>query len=156
MKMDRYAAYFRLLDAAIVCQLLMIGAAVFKAATGTSMVGGVLRYPFVVVAMIAVILPLLLIFQRWMRDDFSQMLWQRTAGTVMKALALMPIPAILLVAYAAVTMGVGTDVGDDAFGGDPAVTNFIDGAVRSLLLLWLMLPLSFTFAFQWHRWRAGR
>ena len=156
MKMDRYSAYFRLLDVAIACQLLMIATASFKAITGTSIVSGVLRYPFAAIVMIAIFVPLLLIFQRWMRDDFSEMLWQRTAGTVMKALALMPIPAILLVAYAAVSMGVDPRMDKDAFGGDLAVQGFINGSVRSLLLLWVMLPLSFTFAFQWHRWRASR
>lgn len=140
----------------MLCQLIVIAAALFKQVTGRSAVDGVLGWPFLVIFIVAVILPTLLIFQRWMRDDFSELLWQRTAGTVLKALVILPFP-ILITVTVAITLGDPITLAVDGDRGlTPQVEGMMVGFVRSVAALWLVAPILFVFAFQWHRWRAFR
>ncbi len=141
---------------AFACQLIAIGGAAFKALTGRTAFNGVLYYPFAVVAAFMFLVPPLLIFQRWMRDDFSEMLWQRTAGTVLKALIVLPLPIMIAVA---VMLGTGEwrpPVTNNLIADSPLLEGVLVGFIRSILSLWLLTPVLFTFAFQWHRWRASR
>ena len=155
-RLGRYQLFFRLMDAAMLCQLIVIAAALFKQVTGRSAVDGVLGWPFLVIFIVAVILPTLLIFQRWMRDDFSELLWQRTAGTVLKALVILPFP-ILITVTVAITLGDPITLAVDGDRGlTPQVEGMMVGFVRSVAALWLVAPILFVFAFQWHRWRAFR
>ncbi len=155
----RYTLYYRLIDASFVCQLLMVAAALFKAIAGVSAVRGILYYPFAVVAVIALLLPPILIFQRWMRDDFSEQLWQRTAGTVLKALILLPLP--LMVAISSVVLAQAEIAGQNfgranALNLETLIQGQVTGFIYAMLALWFITPLVFVFAFQWHRWRASR
>lgn len=155
-RIDRYQLYFRLMDAAMLCQSLVIAAALFKQVTGRSAVDGVLGWPFFVVFLIALLLPTLLIFQRWMRDDFSELLWQRTAGTVLKALVILPMP-ILIAVMVAIALGDPIPLAVDGDSGlTPQVEGMMVGFVRSVATLWLVTPVLFVFGFKWHSWRASR
>jgi hypothetical protein len=157
--MNRHNLYYRLMDIALGAVSLMIAAAVFKQIMGYSAVGGVLRYPFAVVFVLGTVLPALLIFQRWMRDDFSEMLWQRAAGTVLKALIILPLPAMVIVAtaFALGNPGPAIEVTDSSSAGFSTTHNAtLTGAMRTLVTLWLFTPAIFTLSFQWHRWRASR
>jgi hypothetical protein len=161
-RINRYTLYYRLIDVCFVCQLLIITAFVYKKWDGQSGVNGVLDYPFEVVKIFGLLIPTLLVFQRWMRDDFSEALWQRTAGTVLKAVVILPIPVMFIVAVAIGTrVSVGLDPATDyttrrSMGLPAALEGQLYGYITSMVTLWIVGTLLFIFAFQWHRWRASR
>ncbi len=157
-RLTRHELYYRLIDVAFVCQIGLIAARIYKWTTGQSGVEGILYYPFGVVAFVGFVLPPLLIFQRWMRDDFSEMLWQRTAGTVLKALVIVPIPLMFIVV---VSVALGFDPGEsypvpEMADLPPVLAATMLGFIRSMATLWATASFLFVFAFQWHRWRASR
>lgn len=152
---NRFALYYRLIDASFACHLILLAAAFFKAITGTSAVDGVLRYPFAAVFLFAIIVPPVLIFQRWMRDDFSEMLWQKTAGTVLKALVLLPFPVMIAVIMAFVS-GNATANPTNSSNLSAEAGAALSGFSFTMIVVWFVGPLLFTLAFQWHRWRASR
>jgi hypothetical protein len=159
---SRYELYYRLIDISFICHLCMMAAFIYKQITGTSAVDGLLYYPFTTVFLVGAFLPPLIVFQRWMRDDFSEMLWQRTAGTVLKALVVLPIPLMLVIPFAMVIQAtLGTAPASAAttansLGLPAMLEGQMVGYMRSMLLLWVTASLLFITAFQWHRWRAGR
>lgn len=154
-RFNRYAFYYRMMDVNFACYLIMIAVAVFKRVSGTSAVDGLLRYPFSAVVLIVIIVPPLLIFQRWMRDDFSEMLWQRTAGTVLKALVVLPVPVMVTV-IVAFASGNATANPKNSLDLPVEAGAALGGFGFTMIMLWLIGPALFTFAFQWHRWRASR
>jgi hypothetical protein len=159
---NRYTLYYRLIDITFACQLLIIAAFVYTRLTGESGVRGILDYPFDVVKILGLLLPTLLVFQRWMRDDFSEAIWQRTAGTVLKAMVVLPIPVMFFVTVAIGTrVSLGLDPASDYTGrrsmGLPAeLEGQLYGYITSMVSLWVIGTMLFIFAFQWHRWRASR
>jgi hypothetical protein len=163
-KMTRYSLYYRLMDVSFGAGLIALASFSFRAITGEG-IWGYVDLPFRpsdILIPTAVLLPSLLIFQRWMRDDFSEILWQKSAGTVLKLLVILPIPLMFVIA---VTIGSRVMLGLDAataytsdsdLGLPPVLEGQLIGFIWSMLTLWLVSPVLFTFAFQWHRWRASR
>jgi hypothetical protein len=162
LQVNRHDLYYRLIDVGFICQLCLVMAVAYKGYTGVSATGGLLYYPFAVIMPIGFLLPPVLVFQRWMRDDFSEMLWQRAAGTVLKAVVVLPIPVMFVTAVGiGARVSLGLDAASDytakrTMGLPTALEGQLMGHIMSMTALWLIASLLFTFAFQWHRWRAGR
>lgn len=157
-RINRHTAYYRLMDICLVGLLLSFVVWIVSEATGRDIVPEQIQPVYAAFGVATLIIPAFLIFQRWMRDDFSEMLWQRTAGTVLKLLIILPLPVAIgwgmwiamgNTGLAETTMGVGQKV-------DPLVSAVLQGVVLSMVYLWVATPILFTFAFQWHRWRASR
>jgi hypothetical protein len=148
--LDRFRAYFVLMNASFFIQLLHVTRKFVEYSTGTDIPLGPIKGVVVALAMFGVFTPAILIFTRFMRDEFAEVLWQRAAGTVLRALILLPIPAIFFIALSG-------QLGNYVLRSN--VTSLTDasmiGAVRTVATLWLLTPVLFTFAFQWHRWRAS-
>jgi SNF family Na+-dependent transporter len=155
-KMTRYSLYYRLMDIAFVASLITLISFAFKATTGIGLFGYVPFKASTVLVPLAVLLPSLLIFQRWMRDDFSEMLWQKSAGTVLKLLVVLPIPIIFIFVFVVAADGIAPPSSTDPLSDDPLLEGMLNGVVRSIVILWLITPMLFSLAFQWHRWRASR
>lgn len=157
-RINRHALYYQLIDVSFVGQVAIIAVSVVERLIGRQLFPDAIQAPYLVVSFLCLLIPALLVFQRWMRDDFSEMLWQRTAGTVLKLLVALPIPIAVVAGLALIYRGA------DAFGNaltldngrDPLVNAAVLGVVRALVYLWAATPILFTFAFQWHRWQAGR
>lgn len=157
MKPDRHTLYFRLLDIAFAVQIVAIADIVATKVLKTANLETVLSPTAYNAAMLAiflagVLLPCLLVFQRWMRDDFSEALWQKTAGTVLKCMIILPLPIMALTVELILAgpsfqelqwqYGKGADT-------DRAISTIID----TMRTIWLLAPVTFVAAFQWHRWR---
>lgn len=157
-RVTRHTLYYRLMDFSLVGNLLSFSVAIAIAATGRDVVPALIQPIFTFVGVASLIIPALLIFQRWMRDDFSEMLWQRTAGTVLKLLIILPIP--LAIGWGMWIAEGNSDLAQPRMNignpSDPVVSAVVQGMVQSLVYLWVATPILFTFAFQWHRWRASR
>jgi hypothetical protein len=98
------------------------------------------------------LIPTILIFMRWMRDDFSEALWQKTAGSMLKLLVVLLMPAATILAYLAgenEAAQLATSATREAHAMD------FQRAYDALILQWLLIPFAFTLCFQWHRWRAS-
>ena len=141
-RFDRHLAYFRLLDVAFVLQLMMVASEVIEWFGIDVERWGAFFYVLLALGVIGLLIPAALIFLRSWRDEFTEELWQKAAGTTLKALIILPIPV-------AIAFGILAD--RPAPEEDTAVL----GAIRILAYLWTMAPMAFTFAFQWHRWRAS-
>lgn len=141
-RFNRHRAYFVLLDIAFGLQLFMLSTELLDLVDIDVRSFGALFYLLVALAVIGLILPVFLIFARRWRDEFAEQLWQRAAGTTVKALVLLPLPATFLVTY-------------QLRQPDLAGVSAWEAGVRVLVYLWLLAPLAFTFALQWHRWRAS-
>jgi hypothetical protein len=157
-RINRHDLYHQLINYSFAGQLLSIAVAVSTAVGGRHVVPDVLQIPYSIIGVSSFVIPIFLIFQRWMRDDFSEALWQRTAGTVLRLLVILPIP--IAVAAAVLLSGENTQVIERAArmqnGLDPRVNAHMQGIIRAGVYLWFATPMLFTFVFQWHRWRAGR
>ena len=157
-RITRHTLYYRLMDVSFLGLLLVVIDTLLRETSRYQLFPAAFDTPFSIAGLTCLIIPALLIFQRWMRDDFSEMLWQRTAGTVLKLLVLLPVPAAIA---AGLAMAAGQDGNvsevvalDHAL--DPLTNAMMYGMVRALVYLWILTPMLFTFAFQWHRWRASR
>jgi hypothetical protein len=160
-RVNRHSLYYRIIDIAFAGQVLMLGALIVKASTGYVVdMPGTLQIPYSAFGLFCILAPPLLIFQRWMRDDFSEMLWQRTAGTVLKLLVILPVPVAIGAGVTFAFSGDTTEVIDRAMRMrnelDPRINAYMQGIVSAAVYLWLTVPVLFTFVFQWHRWRASR
>jgi hypothetical protein len=157
-RINRHTLYYRLMDFSLIGVLLMLADEVVMAAIGRELVPTVLLPVYAIIVISSFLIPALLIFQRWMRDDFSEMLWQRTAGTVLKLLILLPVPIIL--GWSVWILQVDHDFAKELTAPradrDPALWAAIRGIIYSFTSLWLATPILFTLTFQWHRWRASR
>lgn len=155
--MTRYSLYYRLMDICLGLQLLTLGIEVGEYALGRNLHDWTGPGISIALFLIAIVLPVFLVFARFMRDDFAEMLWQKTAGTVLKALMILPVP--VAIAAGLMIAGGQIDIPSEVLSHDEV--NEIDsgaifGVVISLMYIWIYTPVLFTLAFQWHRWRASR
>ena len=155
-RLNRHALYYRLIDASFLSYGALIAGALSKAITGVSAFHGLLYYPFMTIFTFALVVTPLLIFQRWMRDDFSEVLWQRSAGTVLKGLIILPLPIMIAVAVAFVTGHSSFTLKNSISGLERESAAALLGFGQTMVYLWMLTPVLFVFAFQWHRWRASR
>ncbi len=155
--MTRYSLYYRLIDFCFGVQLFTIAVEIAEVVLDREIdywLGHVLP---ITLYTVAIILPVFLVFARFMRDDFAETLWQKTAGTVLKALMVLPLP--LAIAAGVMIAGGHIDVPNEIFSDDnvnETDSGAIFGVVLSLIYIWIYTPVLFTLAFQWHRWRASR
>lgn len=151
--MTRFRLYFVLLDIALAIQLFAILRKVLQA-FDIKPFGDLGHHGWLsaLQAIFALLIPTILIFMRWMRDDFSEALWQKTAGSVLKLLVILLMPAAFALAWH-------TGENDAAISaisaiGEADAADFQKPYV-ALIVQWVLVPFAFTFCFQWHRWRAS-
>lgn len=149
IRIDRHRLFYRLIDVAFAIQLLVIGTELVGAAGLLEVEFGRYIWFGAVIAAFGLIIPALLIFLRSMRDEFTEMLWQKTAGTVLKALIILPIPVMIAVGLATLD-----PPGSGMMRVDADRVAF-EGMLNAAVYLWMVTPVVFTFAFQWHRWRSS-
>jgi hypothetical protein len=154
-RINRYMLYYRLINARFVIQLLWLVDSVVKILTGQNYVTGWICSIAVPACVLWIFIPAVLAFCRFMRDDFSEQLWQQAAGSVLKCLIILPVPLAFFISLG-VSMGGFSIPGGSAITGNAQTNGVINGIIRSAVLIWLFTPVLFTFAFQWHRWRASR
>jgi glucan phosphoethanolaminetransferase (alkaline phosphatase superfamily) len=156
--MNRHTLYYRLMDFSALGLLLSFGVSAAMNVTGRDLVPEMVQPVFTVIGLLSLVIPALLIFQRWMRDDFSEMLWQRTAGTVLKLLITLPIP--IAVGWAVWIANQDPEalntLAHRIDPSQPVVFALLQGVIQSAVYLWIATPVLFTAVFQWHRWRASR
>ena len=148
----RYRLFYRLIDFCFIVNLLFF----------LDMIADVFRkkdadYGFfepVVFAFVAVsiLLPCFLIFARFMHDEYIHLLWQKASQTVVRGLIILPLP-ILLIYGAAMGFSGGEIIELDS--GISAKEAGRIGLVTGIVSVWVITPMFFTFAFQWHRWRGA-
>jgi hypothetical protein len=154
-RLNRHDLFYRLMDASFVVQLLWLGNSVWRITTERQSWSDPVKSIAITFFVLSILIPAILIFCRFMRDDFTEQLWQKTAGSVLKCLVILPVPIAFFVSLALVMGAIHIPVGASLTGSDRTVGT-INGIVRSMVLLWILTPVLFTFAFQWHRWRASR
>lgn len=156
-QMNRFSLYYRLMDICLIIQIAALSLEIGEIVTGAELAVGAFGNVVITFFLCALLLPIFLIFARFMRDDFSEQIWQKTAGTVLKALTVLP-PIVAI--SVGLLIGTGNiDVPATMFTGEglsQAQGGAIFGVVMSLIYIWVYTPMIFTFAFQWHRWRASR
>jgi hypothetical protein len=156
-KMTRYSLYYRLMDVGFAAGALLLALEI--AEYGFSMPLPEPLYTPLGLAMffVSFVTATFCVFARFMRDDFAELLWQKAAGTVLKALFILPIPLAILIGLLVIQGNI--DVPDADFSA-PGISQSDGGAVigiiYSFIYVWVFAPILFTFAFQWHRWRASR
>lgn len=100
-----------------------------------------------IVGAITLILPAFLMLARFMRDEFAELCWQKSAATTIKWLFVGPV--VLLFALAAARLA-GTEM-------DFVVRLIREGGAAGAITAFLNLLVTvFAFSFQFHRWRGGR
>lgn len=139
----RFRLFFWLLDAATLVTLFSVGRYLYSPhlifdGRSSNVVAQIL-------GVLAVLLPAILIFARFIRDEFAEQLWQAAAGATLRGLIW--VPFALLFFWGVV----------DGFSGAPQSNPSaeIDGTQMLALMLMLQLTL-FVLSLQWHRWRATR
>lgn len=155
--MTRYSLYYRLMDICLALQVVTLGVELTETAFDYDLVDFAGSGIPITLFLMAIIVPVFLVFARFMRDDFAEMLWQKTAGTVLKALMILPVP--VAIAAGVMIAGGQIDIPTEIFTHDEVTdtdSGAIFGVVLSLIYIWIYTPVLFTLAFQWHRWRASR
>ena len=115
-RLTRYALYYRLMDICFIIQIVSIVLEVVERTANGDAPFGPLSTVVMAFQLSAVLIPIVLIFFRSMRDDFAEELWQKTAGTVLKALTFLPIIAAVVFGL---LIGTGTvDIPGDIFAED--------------------------------------
>lgn len=149
----RARVYFRLMD--IVLVLSLLGFAEFL----LDKIGGIILieksnpiYPPVAFffGFMNFIVPLFLILARFMRDEYAELLWRRTAVVVAYMLAL--APWVIVASMWAYYFATGARMRESPFA--PLVIP--QEPVQVIWLCWLVFMLLFVAIFQFLRWRDGR
>ncbi|UVO53966.1 hypothetical protein [Sphingomonas sp. SUN039] len=154
-RINRHDLYYRLIDISFVVQLFCLAQFFVRIVSGRVFLSGAAKSVAVTAFVLSILIPAILIFCRFMRDDFSEQLWQKTAGSVLKCLVILPVPIAFFVSLALATGTIHIPPGS-LLTDSERTTGAINGIIRSMVVLWLLTPALFTFTFQWHRWRASR
>lgn len=141
---DRHRRYFLLVDvttAAVIATLIWYMWPGLEEA-GSQTLAAVLHIA-------ALILPLILVFGKGMRDEFAEQCWRDAAITSIKAIILLPILSF----FAGMVDGFRGASGDP---GQPAP--LLDGLspFTTLGYVWIVILTIYVLSFQWHRWKAMR
>jgi hypothetical protein len=156
-RITRYSLYYRLMDISFVSAAISLCSEIIEYGFNLTLSDEVSDWLFWPIIITGLFIPAFCVFARFMRDDFAEMLWQKAAGTVLKALIILPVPLAFIVGMMVATGQI--DVPESNFT-DPAISESDGGAALGIILsftyMWVIAPVVFTFAFQWHRWRASR
>ncbi|MEP5623335.1 MAG: hypothetical protein ABJP82_12250, partial [Hyphomicrobiales bacterium] len=90
----RYRMYFWLMDLSLIALLISVGEELFRLATGIKYYGltGTAELVIGLTLMnLRVFVPLLLVVAKFMRDDYAESLWKRTATVLAYAGAIGPV-----------------------------------------------------------------
>ena len=165
---SRANLYYRLMDICLVLTLLMIindAVEMFLAISTQSWDGsdGHLSTALTLLGLLSFILTVVIIFARSMRDEFAEMLWQKSAGTMLRAMVILPFPAMILVAVFQSAlpefppiMGRATAEELAKAGYTPEGFSQFVGVISTISVFWWLNTTLFVFIFQWHRWRASK
>jgi hypothetical protein len=156
-KMTRYSLYYRLMDVSFAAGVILLALEIAEYGFSMPLPEPLYTWLGLSVFFIAFFVPAFCVFARFMRDDFAELLWQKAAGTVLKALIILPLPLAFIIGGLVVTGQI--DVPESEFS-DTGISSSDGGAalgvIYSFVYIWVFAPIIFTLAFQWHRWRASR
>ncbi|RNJ62953.1 MAG: hypothetical protein EDM03_00440 [Porphyrobacter sp. IPPAS B-1204] len=108
------------------------------------------------------ILSMTIILATSLRDEFAEALWQKTAGTMLRAMAILPpfamiVMMILWPLAPELPSPFDSYLAEDALAEEGLkledVTRFL-GTIETVGKYWSLTMSVFVFVFQWHRWRA--
>lgn len=108
------------------------------------------------------ILTMVVILASSLRDEFAEALWQKTAGTFLRAMVIFPPIAMILIAASWWIIPTDPLMLDLDFSSAELakegltvedVNRFI-GVISTIGAFWWMSTTFFVFIYQWHRWRA--
>jgi Na+-driven multidrug efflux pump len=150
----RYRVFYRLIDICFGLQIFFLADEIREAFGGKPLNLGIINIPIATLAVLCVLIPAFLIFAKFMRDEFAETLWKKTSETVVRALILLPIPVVFLLGVAD---GIrGSSLIQVVSKAKTLSDAGLHGVIMAVVLIWFITPIIFTFAFQWHRWRAGK
>jgi hypothetical protein len=156
-KMTRYSLYYRLMDVSFFAAMVLLLMDIVEALLDLTPSESVTLWVGFPLGGLSFLLPSFCVFARFMRDDFAELLWQKAAGTVLKALIILPLPLAFVFGALIVTGQI--DMPESDFS-NPNISSSDGGAalgvIFSFIYLWIFTPVIFSLAFQWHRWRASR
>lgn len=108
------------------------------------------------------VLTMVVILASSLRDEFAEALWQKTSGTFLRAMVILPPVAMILIGFSwSNTPEVPSMLDLDLSSAELAkegltvedVNRFI-GVIFTIGAYWWMSTTFFVFIYQWHRWRA--
>lgn len=108
------------------------------------------------------ILTMVVILASRLRDEFAEAIWQKTAGTFLRAMVILPPVAMILITFSwSIAPEVPSLLDLDLSSAELAkegltvedVNRFI-GVIFTIGAYWWMSTTFFVFIYQWHRWRA--
>ncbi len=145
----RARLYFALMNLATFVTLLLFPLEIAFFGVDAEQAMGPLYTIYVAVVLAAILLPMVLMFAGFLRDDFAESCWRQSAVTTVKWLTLLPILG---------SFGLGVRDGYmEAHQGTTQPHLLHDAsAADALSLLWALILLLFVLSFQWHRWKASR
>ncbi len=147
----RYRLYFRLMDVTLVLSIIGFSEFLLDNVFGIILIpkdSPAYRPVSIIMVSANFFLPMFLIAARFMRDEFAEILWQRTATTLMYLLVL--APGIILVWSFVMRMAGGNDY-ISLFG-----YLYRQNALDAIVAGWIAVMLLFVAIFQLYRWRATR
>ena len=157
--------YFRLIDIAFIVHTINL-LSVIATKMGAMNLGkdGYIYYSYVswVAGMLSLFLIIFLVLARFMRDEYTEQIWQRSAGSFVRALTVLPLLFYIL-SYVFLPQ-ITEYLGGNAIPQSGAPQNTGQTAQYSFFLMaaWVSLffatyvPYLFICLFQWHRWKASR
>jgi len=149
----RHRLYFWLMDASLVGIVIFIASVIFESATGKEAFG--LAAPMsgivgLLLLVLILVIPLLLIVLKPLRDEYADMLWRRTVGPLVVLMAMTP-----LLYFASIWLFY-------AISTDPTTLSGLDwlyeeqSGFESVSAAWAIFNMVFVVIFQFLRWRDSR
>jgi hypothetical protein len=146
----RYRLYFWLMDICLILSVLGLtefildyGLGIILIATDSPI------YPIISLFFISAnfIVPLFLVVARFMRDEFAELLWKKTATTLLYGFVVVP-GFVLTTTYVASLFGSRIHV---------AILQALQEytAIQAIVVGWMAVMLAFVGLFQFYRWRAS-
>lgn len=163
MKFNRYRLYYFLMNVALAGVVfgLIDSFIVSNLNISTAPSHPTLDFAYKSLGIIIILLPVFLILAKFMRDDYANQIWSKTATSFLYFFTAFPLlfilpNAIVWIASAIFSSDVSANVADLVYNRSPFAAFYDKDAYTVVANSWLICVSFFVILFQWHRWRDAQ